>query len=143
MESNRIQLLATHMFSWIFTAIKIMGKIIYMKYTYLLNTSQLLFNNISHLGHSLWNALTQVLGGSSSSQSCASLLNTFISSIASSHFWIVVHLAIFHNWFFRTSPLKSWLKFCQRCLTQNLCSELGNISETDLINPYKIWSNIY
>jgi hypothetical protein len=54
-----------------------------LEVTYLLKTSQLLFNSKSHFGNSLKNALTHVLGASSSTQAKASRLSFFICSSSS------------------------------------------------------------
>jgi len=52
-----------------------------LEVTYLLKTSQLLFNNMSHLGNSEKKALTQVLGGIFSSHLKVASSNAFIFSM--------------------------------------------------------------
>ena len=112
---------------------------IYCKYqfTYLLNTSHMLFRSKSHFGSSSKNALHHCLGSIASKYSKAPWSSAFISSMYLCQSHSRVARAICHSLFLKTSLLHPWIaKFWCRCLTENLWCASGHIALTTLISPY-------
>ncbi|MFS7951067.1 hypothetical protein Hanom_Chr07g00590571 [Helianthus anomalus] len=92
----------------------------------LLNTSHILFNNMSHLALPEKCAFDQLLAGIVDSFSWKPGSAIFISSIEFSKYGIDVLLATPYNKFLYTSPGQSFFRFWWICLKQNLCSDSGN-----------------